>query len=271
MAAIVILEHRLQRHVQLPYLVYQLASRWKAAGHAVSIHYGTDDPPPADLAILNVDLTVVPAAYLALANRYPHSINGGVADISKRAFSAQLLSRDSAWAGPVIVKTDANYGGRGEQGLRVIAQRRSIPCDIPAAPIVGDYPVYSAAREVPDAVWSKRDFVVEKFLPEQDERGYYIRHWIFFGEAGRNTRCRALSPIIKSADIVEREELPVPDEVRAWRDRMGFDLGKFDYVVRDGQPVLIDINRTPTASQRPDQGTVSMLDRMATAVGKWLG
>ena len=26
---------------------------------------------------------------------------------------------------------------------------------------------------------------------------------------------------------------------------MGFDYGKFDYVIRDGQVVLFDVNRTP--------------------------
>ena len=34
--------------------------------------------------------------------------------------------------------------------------------------------------------------------------------------------------------------------LRAWRARLGFDYGKFDFVVRDGEPVLFDVNRTPT-------------------------
>jgi hypothetical protein len=39
----------------------------------------------------------------------------------------------------------------------------------------------------------------------------------------------------------------VPDEIRAERERMGFDYGKFDFVVNDGKAVLFDANRTPHA------------------------
>jgi len=44
----------------------------------------------------------------------------------------------------------------------------------------------------------------------------------------------------------ERLAISVPEELHAMWARLGFDFGKFDYVVRDGQIVLLDANRTPT-------------------------
>jgi hypothetical protein len=35
------------------------------------------------------------------------------------------------------------------------------------------------------------------------------------------------------------------------RARLGFDYGKFDYGIVDGQVVLYDVNRTPAASSDP--------------------
>ena len=46
--------------------------------------------------------------------------------------------------------------------------------------------------------------------------------------------------------VLRRVPVPVPEELRAWRHRLGFDYGKFDFVVRDGVPILLDVNRTPT-------------------------
>jgi len=39
----------------------------------------------------------------------------------------------------------------------------------------------------------------------------------------------------------------VPDELRAERSRLGFDYGKFDFVVHEGRAILLDANRTPSA------------------------
>ena len=37
----------------------------------------------------------------------------------------------------------------------------------------------------------------------------------------------------------------MPDERRAERERLGFDYGKFDFVVREGKAILLDANKTP--------------------------
>jgi hypothetical protein len=247
MATIVILEHLMQKDFRQPYLAYALAERWQADGHNVLVHHGTANPPPGDIAILNVDLTVVPPAYVALLDRYPRVINGRTLDISKRSYSTQILARDSDWDGPVIVKTDRNFGGRIDARLRQRTLAAGLTPDIPAGPAMKQYALLKSVAKVPENVWQTEGIIVEKFLPEKDARGFYMRVWLFLGEATRSFRMRADVPIIKSHHIVEREIVAVPDEMRRWRERLGFDYGKFDYVVRDGTPILIDANRTPGA------------------------
>ncbi len=253
MATIVILEHALQRGLELPYMVYGLAARWRARGHRVLVHHGTEDPPAGDLAIVNVDLSVIPAPYRALFARYPRVINGAVLDVSKTGFSLDLLDRHSDWIGPVIVKTDANYGGRPEQLLRSMAGSAEAARDIPAGPVAHEYPIYRSLREVPAQVWASPGLVVERFLPERDEAGFYVRVWVFLGDRDRSTRWRASGPVVKADNVLERVPVEVPDELRAWRERLHFDFGKFDYVRHGNRWVLLDVNRTP-AYPVPDAG-----------------
>jgi|SRR5579864_282399 len=247
MATIVILEHLMQEQLGLPYMIYAIAERWRAQGHRVLVHRGTENPPTGDVALLNVDLTVIPPAYRPLLSRYPAVINGAVLDVSKRRFSQHLVTRDSDWNGAVIVKTDANYGGRPDQDIRAICQRAGVPCEIPAGPMMLEYRIFKSPNEVPESVWNTPGLIVEKFLAEQDERGYYIRFCTFLGDRELNSRYRSAEPIIKSQNILEREDVRLPDEIRAWREKLGFDFGKFDYVYSGGRHVLLDVNRTPAA------------------------
>jgi len=270
-AAIVILEHELQRFVQLPYMVYSLAERWRRAGHEVRVHHGLAAAPAADLAVVNIDLTVIPGAYRALLARYPRAVNGRVADVSKSRFSADLLDRYSDWIGPVIVKTEANYGGKPEALLRGIARREGLSSDIPEGPVAGAYPVYAGLRAVPEAVWSTAGLVVERFLPERDASGhYYSRHWVFLGDRDRSIRLRSRAPIIKSGDALGREEVPVPAELRAWREKLGFDFGKFDYVLHGGRYVLLDVNRTPSLPAYADAEVAASQDVLAAGLAALL-
>ena len=241
-----ILEHLLQRSVKLPYLVYALAQRWRAWGHRVLVHHGAEGAPEGDLAIMNVDLTRLPDSYRALAARYPRLVNGAVHDVSKNRFSQDLLASDSDWPGPVIVKTERNYGGRPERLLRAVAARAGVSCDIPEGPLLEGYPVFDSLRAVPEAIWREPGLVVERFVPEADSRGFYLRVWIFLGARESSGRWRASAPIIKGEQLLEREDVPVPDELRRWREALGFDYGKFDYVRHDGRFVLLDANRTPS-------------------------
>ncbi|MGR8921426.1 MAG: hypothetical protein ACU85V_17555 [Gammaproteobacteria bacterium] len=274
MATIVILEHEVQRTVSRPFMVYALAERWRAAGHRVLRHHGTDAPPPADLAILNINLTVVPAAYRRLSEHYPRVVNGAAVDISKRRFSQHLLARDDDWPGPVIVKTDANFGGMPEAMLAAEARRRALPAaTVPAGPVLRHYPVLDRLADVPASVWDTPGLIVEKFLPESGDGRYYMRVWSFLGSVERCSRLEAGVPVIKARDIITREAVPVPGELRRWRRELGFDFGKFDWVMHAGRPVLLDTNRTPAAPgtlmASPD--FVAYLDELARGIEDFLG
>jgi hypothetical protein len=271
MASIVILEHRFQASLRRRYLAHSLAVFWRERGHRVVVHAGRENLPAADLALLHVDLTVVPEPYRQLLDSYPRVLNAAVLDVSKRRISRQLVTGpDDAWHGPVVVKTDANYGGLPEQSLRRSAGEAGVRTAIPDAIALEDYPVFPDAHAVPSRVWSMPELVVERFLPERDSRGFYMRHWTFLGDRERSNRYRAAVPIMKSSDIIDGEPVPVPDEIRAWRDRLGFDFGKFDYVVHDGRCVLLDVNRTPGSPDALIAAERASFQSLADGIGAFL-
>lgn len=269
MATIVILEHLLQRVARRPFLVYSLGERWMKAGHEVLVHYGTENAPRADLAILNVDASEVPSAYLDLAGRYPLAINGRVADIRKHRYSTLRIFRgDVSWRGPVIVKTDRNSGGRPERELQRVARRAGLVCDIPEGPYLPDYPVYESAAEVPDSVWADPGLIVERFVPEKTQGGWYVHTWLFFGPAERASRWLASAPLAKGHHLIERSDTEVPAEIRAVREGMRMDYGKFDYIVHEGRPVLLDANATPGVP--PGAKLDAAADALAAGLSRWL-
>jgi hypothetical protein len=114
-----------------------------------------------------------------------------------------------------------------------------------------DYPVFPSLREVPEEVFHNGNLVVEKFLPEITEGDYCVRYYYFLGPAGVSLLFRSKDRVIKAAaDTVE--EVSTPQELDEMREKLGFDYGKFDYVLRDGKVVLFDVNRTPaTGALRP--------------------
>jgi hypothetical protein len=271
MAKIVILEHELQRGLGLPYMVHAFAERWQALGHSVVWHYGTENLPPGDVAILHVDLTVTPRAYRALRNHYPRVINGEVLDISKRRFSQQLLARDDAWAGAVIVKTDANFFGRPEHLLRARAQQARRPAEFDVGPALAGYPIYRHLADVPETAWRTRGLIVEKFLPERDEKGLFCLHvWTFLGERETCSLWRSNEAVIKATNTVERGPSSVPEPLRDWRARLRFDFGKFDYVVHEGAPVLLDVNRSPSFPRVVGGTAARVVETLAPGIDDFL-
>lgn len=246
-----------------PYLLRECAAVWRDEGLRVDVVSGgngngdTAEPAEHDLAILHVDLTVVPPAHLALAARYPRVINGRVADISKRRVSANVVRRGDGYAGPVIVKTNRNCGGlreagiadRGTSRLRRRARRALARLSwrwrshVPS----GEYPIFAEAARVPRGVWGNPNLVVERFLPERRDEWYCLRTWLFLGDRETNSLSYAREPVVKSRNIVRREAVAeVPEALRGLRRELGFDFGKFDYAIVDGRVVLYDANRTPT-------------------------
>jgi hypothetical protein len=245
MATILIVVHPDDQFSKRSFIVQGLVEPWTAAGHRVIVHEGVEGMPSADVAFSHVDLSVIPDAYQGALARYPKVINGRAVDIRKRAFREHLVAPGDGFTGSVIVKTNLNAGGMPEALHATVAAERGEKSQR-ARFIKGRYPVFASACEVPAATWSDPDLVVEKFLPEKDERGYYLRTWVFLGASERCTRTLGAHRVVKAADTIERTTVAVPEELRAWRTKLGFDYGKFDFAIHDGSVVLYDVNRTPT-------------------------
>jgi hypothetical protein len=266
MARIVVLTHPRDLFRSRHFMVQGLFSHWEAAGHRVVVHEGTRDLPDADVAVLHVDRTVVPAEYIEALRRYPFVVNGKTGDIGKRAISRHLVGPYDAYAGPVIVKTNANAGGVPERLHEEVARLKGEPAGPPVRYMTERYPIYDSPALVPPALRLDPDLVVEKFLPERAEHGYYSRHWVFFGDRERCNRVQGPHPVVKAADATERVPVPVPDELRAWRARLGFDYGKFDFVVHDGAPILLDVNRTPTLPAKLSDAVKAGMEDLAKGI-----
>lgn len=289
MLHVAIVVHRNARLDRRLYWLQAISDCWVERGIRVSV---IDDPRTridADLAILHVDLTVVPREYLACVQSCAAAVNGAVADISKRAISANLLGRDDRYDGPVIVKTDRNCAGDPEalfarngwqarprasllrsaldhlREKRIRARRRRRHGSKRA---FLDYPIFRSMAEVPAAVWSDRELVVERFLPERSNGRYCVRTWLFFGDQDRHAIFYSHDPVIKSHNIVDFERLAeVPEELRQMRRKLKFDFGKFDYTMVDGRPVLFDANRTPTIGNFPKERYLPLARSLAEGIG----
>jgi hypothetical protein len=239
-ARIAILTHA--HDVFANYFLTEIAHVWREQRHEITLHPGPTREARADLAIVHVDLTVVPPEYLASARQFGRAINANVPDISKRIISRQLVARGDDYDGPVIVKTNRNCGGLPEAKL---ARKGLIPGGMACKP--EDYPIFQFKRMVSEKFWDNPEFVVEKFLYEQRDGHFCLRTWVFLGDRETNSLSYSKSAIVKSNNVIRREPVAeVPDELRAMRREFGFDYGKFDYAIVDGRVVLYDVNRTPT-------------------------
>jgi hypothetical protein len=245
------------------YLLRRLCDEWERQGAQVFVVRVTQTPwPEAELAILHADITAVGDEYRAILAHYPRVINGRVTDVSKRVVSQLVLARDDEYAGPVIVKTNANFGGLRELPLAQLMSKPA-PASWQQVTWLTDYPVFDRLSKVPGGVWQNPRLVVEKFLPELNDapRGvndgaehttsdqeYVLRVWVFLGNQSIHYRCISKSPVIKGRNTLRRELLSVdtvPAELRDRRAELGFEYGKFDYALVGGRSVLYDANRTP--------------------------
>jgi len=246
---------------QSRYLIWQMCALWKQQNIEVEVVKGIDRSVDADLLFAHLNLSRVPERYAAFFSRYPRVVNGGVRDISKRFISKNLVRPGDGYTGPVIVKTNRNYGGLPELLLgQNSAGHRFASLWPPLGKIVAwgfrrfpyrwrspldHYRIFPEVSSVPAAVFGNDALVVEKFLPEREGELYCLRVYTFLGDRHRNSVFKSQNAIIKGSSVVSREEVPVPEEIVAVRRRLKFDYGKFDYVINEDRVVPLDTNSTP--------------------------
>src|SRR5258708_95548 len=132
MATIVVLEHQLQAKLAIRYMAHEFIAAWERSGHRVLVHRGLGAPPAGDIALLHVDLTVIPDSYLELARRYERILNGATGDIRKSRYSECIVARGDPWPGRVLIKTEANHGGHIDDALRRMALQAPGATHLPA-------------------------------------------------------------------------------------------------------------------------------------------
>lgn len=269
---IAIITHEIDNFRGSSYLLNLMCDVWQGRGTGIAVIKGAPrDLPDADLAILHTDITKPGKDYDRVIDHYPLVINGRVRDISKNVFSDLVVERGSSHDGPVIVKTNANFGGmrEREEKFRGGDHQADIEIQRPWRRVewLDEYPTFRSVREVPQGVWRNDKLVVEKFLTEQNESGeYLLRVWVFMGDQEVYYQCVSDEPVIKSHNTKRREFLnpqDLPGALRETRKNLGFDFGKFDFSISDGDAVLYDINRTPGARRNvADHSDISDRIRM---------
>ncbi len=249
---------------------------FRGRGHTITIITPrTPVPAELDAGLLHVAATVVPAKILARLPPGLPVLNQRVHDISKRRVSRMLLNQGDVVSGPVIVKSDANYAGLNDFARlgRLRRRWRSVTTLLRHArlrPAAIPYEIYPAHAEVPQQVWTDRTRVVERFVPERLNGRYCLRKWVFLGDADQQVISVSDHPVIKATNATHSFTQEPPHEtLRAERRRLGFDYGKFDYVMFEGRPVLLDANSTPGISARSPQ-LLQSAEVFAEALERWV-
>src|SRR5262249_11589415 len=152
------------------YLLADICAVIEAAGHAVLHLRGCSRFEQADGALLHVDLSLVPDEYVALGRRYPVLLNGALTDTRKSRISQARLLPGERCDGPVIVKTDLNFGGLPERARlpRWRALARKLGFDRGERTASLHYPIFESLDAVPPRLRASPDHVIERFMPERE-------------------------------------------------------------------------------------------------------
>ena len=234
------------------YRLWHLVETWRHAGHEVVLHAGTaplPDPRPFDLVVPHIDATLRPPRYAAWLHARPRVINRACVDLSKREVSDAHLAGNSAYDGPMLVKTQANYGGVPERRLLGRPHStRDVPRDwgrVTWLPPMR-YLLVASRDALPPGIEGNPALSLERFVPERSGESYAVRTWTFAGEAESCVRHVSGDAIVKpSASGPPPQACAVPDHVRQARSRLGLDYGKIDFVLAQGRPWVLDATATP--------------------------
>jgi hypothetical protein len=263
---IALIFHEHERKSSLPrFAIWHLAQAWREENIEVFLLFGVQKYVAADIALLHVDLTEVPDEYLDFAHRYPVALNGTIKQIRKSSFSKQRVYPGDGYEGKIIVKSDLNYGGEPERkllgtplsrlALRITSRFHFLrPSDDGLKPNFRssrDYRVYENSATIPKDWFDDRNLFIERFVPELRDGVYCLRSHHFLGDRGYCVLRKSLHPLVHAATAIGREEVDADPEIVALAKYMKFDFGKFDYVMHENGPVLLDTNKTPGSGTSP--------------------
>lgn len=252
------------------YFIEVIAGCWREAGHEVLFINGLQKNVEADLAIMHVNLSVVPDEYVRYAMQFPVTLNLNITDIRKRTISQHLVEPNDDYDGEVIVKTDNNCGGIPEAKIynQALPKRRSVMrfakkfvrktrnAGIKLNMINTDsrryveteyresFRLFKHKDRVPKYIWRDQDWIVEQFLPEIEDSQYVIRNAYFLGDKMICFKTYSSDPIVKEEKEVRSKRIDMPQKIIHLRNKFGLDYGKIDFLMHNEEPVLLDIGKT---------------------------
>jgi len=271
---------------QRPYLINNVAQVLVESGWSVKFCNSLDNLPPANLAWLHVDLTVIPDIYRDLQKHYPIVLNGNTFDISKRNISNLQVTEGDSYQGKVIVKTNLNSLGAPEQRVKTLNQnivyrlidrvgarmRRVFKTPyVKAHDIAKNYTIFDNVSLVPPIFFRHPEFIVERYLEERYKDYFAVRQWLFFGDHYSHKVVYGENPVVRPWNKVDTEEIgDVPEDLQALRNKLGFDYGKFDYIFHEGSSYLIDANRTPWGGDLVDKAARNYAEILSPGINQYL-
>ncbi len=264
------------------YFIEMIARCWREAGHHVVFLNGVQENIRADLALLHVNLSVVPREYVEYAKQFPIVLNEKITDIRKRTISRQLVSRDEDYDGPVIVKTDLNCAGLPEANIYKMAvpKRRSVmrfwrffvrkarnlaiklqmvesgTNRLVQTEYRETFQIFKNKNRVPKYIWSDKNWIVEKFMPEMGNSKFVVRNAYFLGGKMIGYKNYSADPVVKDEEEAGSEVVSIPNEIVQFQNEIGLDYGKIDYVIHDGNPVILDVTKTMGGAFGVDAATI---------------
>jgi hypothetical protein len=250
----------LSRH----YRIWPIAENWRRSGIKVRLVYGPHSCTDCDVLFPHIDCSYITDEYWDVISSHRHAINAGVRDIRKTVVSRFLVERNDPYDGPVIVKTNNNSGGFmdlefGQAGgpSRIDSLRKRLawhpliqPRSLGWTQTLTKYFRFDHISHVPKGAWNNPHLVVERFFePDRNENNEHVLYlWIVLGNQGIGRTLLSADPFIKnSTGTLGWFERPPPEILEA-KQSFGVDYGKIDYVMCNGEPVLLDINKTPSVS-----------------------
>jgi hypothetical protein len=257
-----------------------IAGLWRKEGHEVRLLVGCREHWDADIAILHVDMSVVPRRYVKFVRRYPVLINGRILDIRKSRISRNLLHHNSNYEGRVIVKTDLNSAGIPERTLltnalwhRVRSRLRLDRAAERPLDFVKRYSIHESIRHIPADALVAPGMVIEKFVPETEGEWYFVRRSFILGDRVISYRMGDKQPIVEAGLPGVFEWIENSPEVLAVSRELGLDYGTIDYTTNGGEMVVLDVNKTPGRAAPPDEAAMrdyeTILQTIAPGINKF--
>jgi hypothetical protein len=224
------------------YLIHQHSTIWKEDGFDVR-HFRKPEEANriCDLVIVHSDVSCIDPAWLTPLKNHKLVLNRNVVNIRKTHVSDLILTQDSNWAGPVVIKTDLNNNGKPE---RWVLDRKGFKRGV-LNPFRDHYSFLNSISEVPQSIWRNPNYVVEQFQKESWGDDFATTSATIFGDEVSCVKLGGKDWEVKAKKATNWERIPtVPDEVIQKRKSLGLDYGKIDYTQNADGIHIFDINKT---------------------------